>query len=170
MNHIKIEPYASLLKDEFNVIQKSGGSDGIRVQIYTNLEQDYNFIFLANYEAVPFQKTVEDFTKILEKKHYKVPKELNRKSVELPLVDLKKYTGTYSFADMGNLELTFEVNDQGIVVYQDGELISTLKAASENTFFDDPKEPESFEFIDNENGDFNVLMGFKGVKIIGIKK
>ncbi|MFD2726185.1 serine hydrolase domain-containing protein [Hyunsoonleella rubra] len=170
LNHIKNEPYASLLQNKSDVIEKSGGSDGIRVEIYTNLEHNYNFIFLANYEEVPFQKTVEDFAKILENKPYEVPKELNRQSIELSNEILNKYIGTYSFADMGNLELTFKVENKNLIVYQDGEQIATLKAESEITFFDDPKEPESFEFIDNKSGSFNVLMGWKGVKLKGIKK
>ncbi|AZQ58172.1 class A beta-lactamase-related serine hydrolase [Maribacter sp. MJ134] len=170
LNHVKNEPFASLLQNESNVIEKSGGSDGIRVEIYTNLEYNYNFIFLANYEEVPFQKTVEDFAKILENKPYDVPKELNRKSIKLSAEILNGYEGTYSFADMGNLELTFKVEHENLVVYQDGEQIATLKAESENTFFDDPKEPESFEFVENENDSFNVQMGWKGVKLKGIKK
>ena len=170
LNHIKNEPYASLLQNKSDVIEKSGGSDGIRVEIYTNLEHNYNFIFLANYEEVPFQKTVEDFAKILENKPYEVPNELNRQSIELSNKILNKYIGTYSFADMGNLELTFKVENENLIVYQDGEQIATLKAESENTFFDDPKEPESFEFVDNKSGSFNVLMGWKGVKLKGIKK
>ncbi|MFP4846030.1 serine hydrolase domain-containing protein [Winogradskyella sp. PE311] len=170
LNHIKNEPYASLLQNKSDVIEKSGGSDGIRVEIYTNLEHNYNFIFLANYEEVPFQKTVEDFAKILENKPYEVPKELNRQSIELSNEILNKYIGTYSFADMGNLELTFKVENKNLIVYQDGEQIATLKAESENTFFDAPKEPESFEFVDNKSGSFNVLMGWKGVKLKGIKK
>ncbi len=170
LNHIKNEPFASLLQNESNVIEKSGGSDGIRVEIYTNLDYNYNFIFLANYEEVPFQKTVEDFAKILENKPYDVPKELNRKSIKLSAEILNGYEGTYSFADMGNLELTFKVEHENLVVYQDGEQIATLKAESENTFFDDPKEPESFEFVDNEKDSFNVQMGWKGVKLKGIRK
>ncbi|WP_323789769.1 serine hydrolase domain-containing protein [Psychroserpens sp.] len=170
LNHIKIEPFASLLQNEFSVIEKSGGSDGIRVEIYTNLEYNYNFIFLANYEEVPFQKTVQDFAKILENKPYDFPKELNRKSIKLSADILKRYVGTYSFADMGNLKLTFKIENENLLVYQDGEQIATLKAESENTFFDDPKEPESFEFVDNENGSFNIQMGWKGVKLKGIKK
>lgn len=170
LNHIKKEPYASLLKNEAGVIEKSGGSDGIRVEIYTNLENNYNFIFLANFEEVPFQKTVTDFSKILEGKSYEIPKELNRQPIDLASEKMEKYIGVYSFSDMNNLELTFKVENGNLVVYQDGELIATLKAESENTFFDDPKEPESFEFIDNENGSFNVMMGWKGVKLNGIKK
>ncbi|MFD0964696.1 serine hydrolase domain-containing protein [Pseudofulvibacter geojedonensis] len=170
LNHIKNEPYASLLQNELSVIEKSGGSDGIRVEVYTNLEYNYNFIFLANYEEVPFQKTIEDFAKILENKPYDIPKELSRKSIKLPTNVLKRYVGTYSFADMGNLELIFKVENENLVVYQDGEQIATLKAELENTFFDDPKEPESFEFIKNERGNLDVLMGWKGVKLKGIKK
>ena len=125
---------------------------------------------MANYEEVPFQKTVEDFAKILENTPYEVPKELNRQSIELFNEILNKYVGTYSFADMGNLELTIKVENRNLIVYQDGEQIATLKAESETTFFDDPKEPESFEFVNNESGSFDVLMGWKGLKLKGIKK
>ncbi|WP_299885821.1 serine hydrolase [uncultured Lacinutrix sp.] len=169
LNHINKEPYASLLKTKDNVIEKSGGSDGIRVEIYTNLEYNYNYILLANYEEIPFQQTVIDFTKILENKPYDIPKELNRQPIDLQLNIIEKYIGSYSFADMGNLELTFKVEDGNLVVYQDGENIAILKAETENTFFDDPKEPESFEFIDDKNGSFNVLMGWKGVKLKGLR-
>ncbi|HCT29588.1 MAG TPA: hypothetical protein DIW31_02390 [Bacteroidales bacterium] len=170
LNHIKHEPYASLLKDENNVIEKNGGSDGIRVEIYTNLERDYNFILLCNYDEIPFQKTIEDLTKILENKPYEIPKELNRKSIKLPSDKMEKYIGTYSFADLNNLDLTFSINENHLVVYQDKELIAILNAESEYIFFEDPKEPESFEFINNEKGSFDVLMGWKGIKLKGIRK
>ena len=169
LNHIKEEPYASLLKNNDNVIEKSGGSDGIRVEVYTNLEYNYNFIVLSNYEEIPFTKTISDFTKILEKKPYEIPKQLNRNSIELPVNKIENYIGIYSFADMGNLELTFKVENKNLVVYQDKEQIAKLKAETENAFYDDPKEPESFEFIDNGKGTFDVLMGWKGVKLKGIK-
>ena len=170
LNHIKEEPYASLLKDELGIIEKNGGSDGIRAQIYTHLEYNYNFILLANYEAIPFVQTVEDFIKILEGKAYEVPKEINRKAIELPSDVMQKYAGTYSFADMNNMELTVEVKGKNLVVYQNGIQIGTLKAEAENVFFEDPKVSESFEFIDNEKGSFDVMMGFKGVKLKGVKK
>jgi len=170
LNHIKKEPYSSLLKDNDNVIEKNGGSDGIRVQIYTNLDYNYNFVLLTNYEEIPFQRTIGDFTKILEDKPYEIPKVLNRKSIDLPTDKMKTYVGTYFFADMNNLELTFKVVNDNFVVFQDGELIATLKAETKNIFYDDPKEPESFEFINSENGNFDVLMGWKGIKLKGVKK
>ncbi len=170
LNHIKKEPYASLLKNSSGVIEKNGGNDGIRVEIYTNLNENYNFILLANYDEIPFQKTVEDFVKILENKPYEIPKELNRQSIQVPLEIIKRYTGTYSFADLGNINLTLGVIDGALVVYQDGQQIGALKAESETLFFEDPKLPESFEFIDNGKGGFNVLMGFQGVKLKGVKQ
>ena len=170
LNHIKKEPYATVLKNKDNVIEKSGGSDGIRVEVYTNLDKNYNFILLANYEEIPFQKTIADFVKILEGEAYEIPKVLNRLSIGLPTSIMEKYIGTYSFADMNNLELTFKIEDSNFTVYQDGEKIATLKAESENTFYDDPKEPESFEFISDGNMYSEVIMGWKGVKLMGIKK
>ena len=170
LNQIKREPFALLLKDKNGVIEKSGGNDGIRVEIYTDLNFNYNFIFLSNYEEVPFQKTLEDFVKIMENKPYQVPKELNRKSITLSADILDKYVGVYSFADLNNLELTVKIIDGDLVLYQKGDLIATLIAETETVFFENPKEAESFEFIENDNGSYNVLMDFKGIKLNGIKK
>lgn len=169
LNQIKQEPYATLLKNKDNVIEKNGGSDGIRTQIYTNLKYNYNFILLANYEEIPFQQTITDFINILEDKPYVVPKELNRKSIDLPVEKMENYYGIYSFPDMG-IELTFKIENENFVVYQDGNLVATLKAETENTFFANPKEPESFEFVKNGNENPDVLMGWKGIKLRGVKK
>lgn len=170
LNHIKKEPFASQLKDKNAVIEKSGGNDGIRVEIYTNLDFDYNFIFLSNYDEVPFQKTLEDFAKIMENKPYTVPKELNRQSIVISTDILEKYVGVYSFADLNNLELTVNVVDGVLTLDQKGVVIATLKAESETVFFENPKEAESFEFIEYDEGSYNVLMDFKGIKLKGIKK
>jgi len=169
LNHIKREPYASLLKNKNNIIEKNGGSDGIRTQIYTNLDFNYNFILLTNYDKIPFEKTIEDFTKILEDKPYEIPKELNRESIDLPIDKMELYIGVYSFPDM-NIDLNFKIEKGNLVAYQDGEFAATFKAETENTFYADPKESESFEFIKNGNGNFYVLMGWNGIKLKGVKK
>ena len=169
LNYIKKEPYASLLKNKDNIIEKNGGSDGIRTQIYTNLDFNYNFILLTNYDEIPFEKAIEDFTKILEDEPYEIPIELNRKSIDLTIDKMENYIGIYSFPDM-NIDLNFKIEKGNLVAYQDGELAATFKAETENTFYVDPKEPESFEFIKNENGNFDVLMGWNGIKLKGVKK
>lgn len=168
-NHIKKEPYASLLKDEENVIQKNGGSKGIRTQVYTHLDGDYSFVLLSNYDEMPFQKTIGDIVKILEGEPYELPKELNRLTIDVSEDQLVRFIGSYSFADMNNLELVFKVENKQLVVFQEGEKIGMLKAESEYVFFEDPKAAESFEFIENENGSFNVMMGWKGIKLEGKK-
>jgi hypothetical protein len=170
LNHLKNEPYASLLKDDSGVIEKSGGNDGIRVEIYTNLNEHYNFVFLANYDEVPFQKTVEDLANILENRPYEVPKAINRQSIIVPIDILEQYTGTYYFADLGNQALKIDVKNEALAVYQDEIQIGALKAETNTLFFENPKSSESFEFLDDGNDSFYVLMGFKGVKLKGVKK
>lgn len=170
LDHIRQEPYASLLKNESGVIEKSGGSDGIRVEIYTNLKAEYNFIFLSNFDEIPFQKTVEDLAKILEGKPYVVPKDLNREAITLSKDILERYEGAYNFADMGDLTLTFTANETGLSVFQEGELAGKILPENEHVFFEDPKEPESFEFVQDDSGSYHVLMGWKGVKLKGVKR
>jgi len=167
LKELQKEPYVSILKNEDNAIQKSGGSDGIRAQIYTKIPENYSFILLTNYEEIPFRKTITDFTKILEGKSYKVPKKLNRKSYPIAIETTKKYEGTYTFPDMNNLELTFKAQENGLLVFQDGEQIATLKSESYTIFFEDPAEAESFEFMEMKNGTHNVIMGWKGVDLMG---
>lgn len=170
LNCVNKEPYASLLKKENNVIEKSGGSDGVRAEVYTNLDYNYNFVLLTNYEEIPFQKTVMDLAKILEGKPYEIPKAINRIAVPITKDLLKKYVGKYTFPDMNNLNLIFKIKNDELVVYQDGEQIAILKAENESTFFDDPKEAESFEFVSNNRNSYNVIMGWKGVKLKGIRE
>ena len=50
---------------------------------------------------------------------------------------------------------------------QDGETIGELQAESPTVFFEDPKAAESFEFIENESGTYNALMGWKGIVVEG---
>ena len=52
------EPFRSALANAQGVIEKNGGSDGIRAQIYTNTLLDYSFVLLSNYDAIPFQQTI----------------------------------------------------------------------------------------------------------------
>lgn len=169
LNHIKEPPFSSI-KKENNVIAKDGGSKGIRAQVYTDLDHNFNFILLANYDEIPFFKTIDDMIKILKSEPFEVPKELNRKAIHLPNDTLKKFTGAYSFADFNGLILTIKIENKNLVVFQNGEKIGTLKAETETIFFENPKAPESFEFIQNDIGTYDVLMGWKGITLEGKKE
>ncbi|TFV95684.1 class A beta-lactamase-related serine hydrolase [Algoriphagus kandeliae] len=161
------EPYASVLKNEAGVIAKDGGSKGIRAQVYTDLEKDFRFVLLANYDEMPFFKTIEDVSKILDSELVEIPKELNRVAIEVEPDILEQYVGSYSFADFDGLILRVEMEENGIAVFQDNEKIGFLMAESPTVFFENPKEPESFEFIPNEEGSYDVMMGWKGISVKG---
>lgn len=153
-----------------SVIQHSGGSDGVRAQVYLDLKTNTSFVLLTNFEGIPFQKTIKDMISMIEGKPYDVPKKLNRQSIPLEDDFLKRYKGTYVFADMNNLELRVEVEDGRLILFQDGEIAGKLVAENKTTFFENPSDEESFEFIANEQGGYDVLMGWKGVKLPGVKK
>lgn len=70
---------------------------------------------------------------------------------------------------MGNLILVISSDKKRLILSQEGTQIASLKAESETVFFDDPTEAESFEFIENSEGSFDVLMGWKGVQLKGIR-
>ncbi len=150
-----------------DIIAHSGGSDGIRAHVQTNLDDKISFVLLCNFDAIPFNQAIEDMTKMVENKPYEVPKALNRKSVDVSTEILNKYKGTYTFPDMQKLVLLIDVKDGQLMVQQVGDDPSILYAENDSVFFPDPEAPESFEFISNENVEFDMLMGFRGVKLPG---
>ncbi|SFR32285.1 CubicO group peptidase, beta-lactamase class C family [Robiginitalea myxolifaciens] len=167
LDHVKQEPYVSLLRDESGIIEKNGGSDGIRAQIYTDVAADFNFVLLANYDEMPFQRTIVDMVALLNGDPYQVPKAINRTGITLPDEILEQYEGTYYFADM-DIPLEFKAASGGLEVFQDGESIGILQAESDSVFFEDPKAAESFEFLQDEDGAYFVMMGWKGIKLKGV--
>ncbi len=167
LESVEKEPYRTSLKSEDNIIAKDGGSDGIRAQVYTDLENGFRFVLLSNYDEMPFFKTIEDVVKILKSEPVEIPREINRKAIEVDLEVLERYVGSYTFPDFDGLVLRIEIEEEGLVVFQGDEKIAKLKAESETVFYEDPKAAESFEFIENENGTFNSLMGWKGIVVEG---
>ena len=57
-----------------------------------------------------------------------------------------------------------------MIVLQENEKVGELKAESPVVFFEDPKAAESFEFIKNESGTYDALMGWKGIVVEGKRK
>ncbi|MFK7774625.1 MAG: serine hydrolase domain-containing protein [Saprospiraceae bacterium] len=169
LNHLEKEPFLSNLKNENGVIGHAGGTDGKRAYVHSNPDLKYKFVFLTNYDAIPFQKIVEDLQKILEGKPYEIPKEVNRIAINLPENVLKKYVGKYDFVEIEHLILDIKLEEGKLVVYQDGENNGTLFPESKTVFFSDKKSEESFEFQKNDKDSFDAIMGFRGAKWKGVR-
>lgn len=167
LDHVKSEPYASFLKNEDGIIAKDGGSKGIRAQVYSDLENDFDFVLLANYDEMPFFDTIEDVAKLMRSEPVEFPKEINRKAILLDEMILQQYVGSYTFADFDGLILEVKVEQNHLVIFQDGKKISELQAESPTIFFENPKAAESFEFIKNDSGTYDALMGWKGIALLG---
>lgn len=167
LDHLKQEPYASFLRNTNGIIAKDGGSKGIRAQVYSDLENNFDFVLLANYDEMPFFDTIDDMVKLLKSEPVEYPKEINRKAITLDEEVLQQYEGSYTFADFDGLVLEVKVEDGQLIILQDGETIGELQAESPTVFFEDPKAAESFEFIENESGTYNALMGWKGIVVEG---
>jgi hypothetical protein len=170
LKHLENEPFLTAIRNEKGVIAKDGGSKGIRAQVYADTEHNFSFVLLANYDEMPFFKTIEDVAKILKGEPFEIPKDLNRQSISVEREILERYVGSYSFADFDGLILTIKTDGENLVVFQDNEKIATLKAETETIFFENPKESESFEFIENDSGSYNALMGWKGITVEGERK
>jgi len=168
--HLKNETYLTALRNKKGVIAKDGGSKGIRAQVYADTEHNFSFVLLANYDEMPFFKIIEDGVKIFKGEPFEIPKKLNRKPISVEKEILERYVGSYSFADFDGLILTIKIDGSNLVVFQDNEKIATLKAETETIFFENPKASESFEFIKNDSGSYNTLMGWKGITVEGKRK
>lgn len=167
LDHVKNEPFASALKNRNGIIAKDGGSKGIRAQVYSDLENHFDFVLLANYDEMPFFDTIEDVTKLLKSEPVEYPKEISRTAIKLEKEVLEQYEGSYTFADFDGLVLEIKVEGNHLVIFQDGEKIAELQPESPTVFFENPKAAESFEFVKNESDSFDALMGWKGIVVEG---
>lgn len=171
MRYLKLlnkEPYLSAMRDAQGVIQKNGGSDGIRAQIYTHTVRNYSFVLLANDDDIPFQQIITDLVNMLEGKPYQVPAEINRKGAPLAPAILQRYTGSYDFAEANHTRLEFRVEAGQLALYQDDKKETSLFAENERVFFDDPKSADGFEFIPQGDG-WQVSWTYHGSKFKGLK-
>ncbi|NVK52810.1 MAG: hypothetical protein HWD85_07725, partial [Flavobacteriaceae bacterium] len=135
-----------------------------------DLNHDFGFVLLANYDEMPFFQTVEDLAKMMKSEPVDYPQEINRKAIEVPESVLANYVGAYLFPDFDGLVLEVAIQDGGLVILQDGEIIGRLQAESPTVFFEDPKSRESFEFVKNESGTYDARMGWKGIVVEGARR
>ncbi|NVJ86476.1 MAG: beta-lactamase family protein [Algoriphagus sp.] len=169
LDAVSQEPFESALRHQ-GIIQKDGGSRGIRAQVYRDLNHDFGFVLLANYDEMPFFQTVEDLAKMMKSEPVDYPQEINRKAIEVEESILENYVGSYIFPDFDGLVLEVAIQDGELVILQDGEIIGRLQAESPTVFFEDPKSRESFEFVKNESGTYDARMGWKGIVVEGARK
>jgi len=163
------EPFLSAMRNAQGVIEKNGGSDGIRTQIYTNTRQNYSFVLLSNYDEIPFQQTITDLVKIMERKPFKLPAAINHKAITIPAAILSRYIGQYEFAEANHALLEFRLQDGQLKLYRENKMQASLQAESKTVFFEKPESSTTFEFI--PDGDSWVMVwthqgiAFKGMKI-----
>ncbi|GAB2698558.1 hypothetical protein GCM10027037_23550 [Mucilaginibacter koreensis] len=168
LRSLQDEPFRSALSDSLRVIQKNGGADGIRAQIYTHTQLNYSFVLLSNYDEIPFQQTINDLVNIIEGKPYQFPVEINRKAPPVPVAVLKRYTGTYDFAEANHTKLEFRVEGIKLTLFKDGKKLTDLFSENETMFFEDAKSAECFEFKPNGSS-WEIIWTYQGVKFRGEK-
>jgi len=146
------------------IIAHSGGTRGKRAHVERNYDKDYTLIFLSNYDQIPFEQIVTDSRLILKGEEVDMPKAINRQSINVGAVILKQYEGTYDLVDAGHILLTIKFENDSLYVYQKGENNGVIIPESESVFFSDKTSEESIEFVENENGNFDMLIDFQGVQ------
>lgn len=163
------DPYNKKLSSSNGIIGHSGGSEGIRSHIETNIHHNYSFIFLSNYDQIPFADIIKSLRKIMEGKPYEIPKKLNRQAIEISENVIKKYVGKYDFKDANHVIIDFKVEDVGMVVYQKGDKLGPIFAENDTLFFWESEGAESIEFKLDKNGNYKVIMDMFGAPWEGTK-
>jgi len=169
LNLLNQEPYFSAFSKK-NSIGHSGGSDGIRTHISTHPKENYSYVFLANYDAIPFKEIIKNMENIIEEKPFEIPKPINRVAVPIANEFLEKYVGKYDMEEMNHTIFEFKIENDSLTYYQDGNFVGTLSAENDSTFFDNPKSIEGFTFIKNKEGNYNAFLKAFGVEFEGVKK
>ncbi|NVK52696.1 MAG: beta-lactamase family protein [Flavobacteriaceae bacterium] len=152
-----------------NTISHSGGTRGKRAYVEKNFKDNYNLIFLSNFDGIPFQKIVEDLQKLLLEKEVDMPKDINRKPTKISTNLLKKYAGTYDVINAGHLIITLKLENDSLYVYQKGNNNGVLYPENDTIFFADKKSEESLEFKKDSLGRYYILLDFQGVRFKGVR-
>jgi CubicO group peptidase (beta-lactamase class C family) len=169
MLHLLEEPYASSLSNTDGVIGKSGGSRGIRAQVYVVSKSRLGYILLANYDEMPFATTVADMARIIRSEEVTIPHPINRVAKNLPDSIMQRYEGRYLFADFDGLVLRVAADGDTLALYEGEKKIGSLLPESETVFFENPKEAESLEFVPNDSGYYDAKMGWNGIVVDGVR-
>ncbi len=158
--------YPSLIHEES--VSHAGGTRGKRAFVERNYTEDYTIVFLANYDAIPFERLLSDLRGILTGKAVAMPERVHRKAIAVAPEVLKRYEGTYDFVEAGHLLLTIKLERDSLWVYQKGRNNGVLYPESEKVFFGDPESGESLEFVPEGTGGYHILMDFQGVQWKGV--
>ncbi|GGY49572.1 serine hydrolase domain-containing protein [Parvularcula lutaonensis] len=164
LSYVSREPFLSKLANEDGVIAHAGGTRGKRAYVEANTELGYRMVLLSNYDEVPLSQVVSDMRAILEGKPFEIPEKVFRTAIDLPESTLRRYEGTYSFAELEHLKLVIKFENGALAVYQNGQNNGFLKAESERVFFEDPESNESIEFRPREDGRYDMLLDWQGVR------
>lgn len=169
IDHVKAEPYRSALKNQHNEIGWSGGGDGILCHAKAALTSDYEIVFFSNYDEIPFGDILETVDKIMTKKAYDLPQQINRVAVKVERSMLDNYTGKYRVKEFNNDVFEFRIEDDKFVFYQNGERNTVLNAESDRTFFDQADSEDYFEFRESSPGEYKLIFHYKKLEIEGLK-
>jgi hypothetical protein len=150
-------------------ISHAGGTQGKRAYVERNFTKNYSIVFLANYDAIPFELLVNDLQRLIMNEEVEMPREINRTTTKVEPSILKQYEGTYDLPDAGHLKLTIKVENDSLFLYQKGKNNGVLYPESDSVFFGDPSSEESIEFAKDSLGNYYMLLDFQGVQWKGLR-
>ncbi|MDG1572257.1 serine hydrolase [Robiginitalea sp. M366] len=146
----------------------AGGTRGKRAYVFRDFNTGTSFVFLANYDGLPFERMVKDLRNILEGETVALPRAVHRKAIRLDPARLARYQGRYDFVDAGHLILDIRLERDTLWVYQKGKNNGPIIPESERVFFGDPTSEESLEFQEASDGAYTLWMDFQGVRWKGL--
>lgn len=150
-------------------ITHAGGTRGKRAYVERDFKNDYEIIFLTNYDAIPFEKIVKDLRNIIMEKPVDMPRAVNRVPIEVAPEILSLYEGTYDLTEAGHLIFSIVLEGKELHFYQNGKDGGPIYPESEKVFFGDPNSEESITFVKDGDGFIYVLVDFQGVQWKGTR-
>jgi CubicO group peptidase (beta-lactamase class C family) len=151
-----------MLADD-EVVKHAGAIEGYRAYFSASPTELATFVFLANFEDIPFVRITEDISKILAGQEYEVPSKPNRVAIEVDPAVLARYVGRYRL-DV-DADQVFEVRSAGAglqVIDPEGGM-TTLFAETESRFFDEPTSNQTLEFtLDQSSGRYEMFLIIEG--------
>lgn len=170
LNFLNQESYLSKLPNKKGIITHSGGSDGIRTHISLNTKGNYSYVFLANYDEIPFNEIIENVENIIEEKPFVIPKPINRIAVPIAKELLENYVGVYDFAEINHTIFEFKIENDSLTYQEYGEKVGFLSAENDSTFFDNPKSIDGFTFKKVDEKEYKVMLKWLGAEFEGKRK
>ena len=149
--------------DEEGIVSHAGGRSGYRAYFYQDEQQDIRFIFLCNYNRIPFKKIIDAVPAMIRGEAYEFPEAVNRKAISIRPELLEEYVGQFSLDVSSNTVFETYVEGDSLYLRDNSGEETVLFAESDTVFFFAHDDPESVVFVyDSGTNQYEMVVLIEG--------